>query len=116
MPKLKDDKITSYKTLVPELQKIVDELDKMGRGCIFATLPKDDEKGKELKPLVLIANKSESNIAALIEFWAGMMSLVEALNKEIPEKERSEWKESWLTFIQATNSLCFPSIFMKKVK
>lgn len=116
MPEQLDgSKITSYKELIPLIQQIKDELEKKGRGFVFATLPKDDENGQNNKPLVCIVSKDESG-NALLEFWAGMMSLVEALNNAVPESDREMWKESWLTFIKATNFLCFPSLRIEKME
>ena len=112
--KLDDSKITSYKELVPLIQEIGTKLESLNRGFVFATLPKDDKSGKNMKPLVCIANSSENGIDNLVSFWAGLMSLVEALNNQVPEEMREMWRETWLTFIQATNSLCFPSLHIEK--
>lgn len=113
--KLDDSKITSYKELVPLLQEIKDKLESVNRGFVFTTLPKNDDKGKSRRPLVCISNKSENPTESLAEFWAGIMQVVEALNNTVPEDERDLWKDTWITFIEATNDLCFPSIHMEKI-
>ena len=107
-------KIKYYKQLVPLLQQIQEEMDKTGRGFVFTTLPKDDGNG-QARPLSCVRLMGENEEDMFIEFWAGLMALIEAFNKEIPEDLRPMWRDTFTTFIQATAKLCFPHLHFERV-
>ena len=115
MAKMDASKVKYYKEVVPYLEKIMEELDKKERGFIFSTCPRDDGD-RSVKPLTCVRLLGEDEEETFVQFWAAIMSIVEALNREIPEDARPMWRDSFITFVQATAKLCFPNFYFEKVK
>lgn len=108
-------KITHYKEIVPYLEKIMEELDKKNRGFVFATCPRDDGN-KGAKPLTCVRLVGDDNEDTISSFWAGVMTIVEALNNQVPEDMRPEWRDSFIAFVQATAAMCFPNFRFERIK
>ena len=108
-------KITYYKEVVPYLEKIMEELDKKERGFIFSTCPRADGN-TTAKPLSCVRLVGEDSEETLVQFWAGIMSIIEALNREVPEDARPMWRDSFITFVQATAKMCFPNFKFERIK
>ena len=110
-----EDKITYYKELIPYLKEIQKILDEKNRGFVFATLPKDDNKVRDSKPLSCIRLRGETDEQVMIEFWAGLLTIIEAVSSRLPEDQRGLWREGFITFIKATAGICFPSVDVEKI-
>lgn len=90
------------------IEKFVQEtllpfMDSEDRGFIFAPAP-------SLKKFTNHNTFTAVAVYSNIEFWATMLSIVDNVNKNIPEENRQAFKEGYKMFIKASAKLCFPTI------
>lgn len=106
-------KIKDYKELAPYLKDIMDELDKKNRGFIFTVCPKDDKKNTH--PLTCIRLSGNDNAEVMAEFWSGLLCIVDALCKQLPEDLRPMAKDSFIAFVKAVAHMNFPSLHFEQI-